>query len=132
MEFKILASMLAIILVAGCTIPSFDFGGGTPLGTSGNGLEITSFTAEPTPVYSNARVRITMEIENQGGTTVNRTKALSYLTGSNVDLGSGDDRYWRSSDDTEYKTFTRDMRAVDVVRGTSADTTRFTWSLTAP
>ncbi len=132
---KILISLLAIVLVAGCTIPGLPNLGTTTIGTSGKGLEITTFTAEPTPVYSNARVRVTMEVENQGGTTVNRTKALSYLTGSNVDLGSSDDRYWRSSDysvDKEYKTFTRDMRAVDVVRGTSADTTRFTWSLTAP
>jgi hypothetical protein len=130
---KILISLLAIVLVAGCTIPDLsNLGGTTTIGTSGKGLEITTFTAEPTPVYSNARVRITMEIENQGGTTVNRTKALSYLTGSNVNLGSGDDKYWRSSTDTEYKPFTRDMRAADVVRGTSADTARFTWSLTAP
>ncbi len=132
---KILISLLAIVLVAGCTIPGFDLGGTTTIGMSGKGLEITTFTAEPTPVYSNARVRITMEVENQGGTTVNKSKALSYLTGSNVDLGSSDDRYWRSSDysvDKEYKTFTRDMRAADVVKGTSADTTRFTWSLTSP
>jgi len=129
---KILISLLAIVLVAGCTIPGFDLGGTTTIGTSGKGLEITTFTADPTPVYSNARVRITMEVENQGGTTVNRTKALSYLTGSNVNLGSSDDSYWRSSTDDEYKPFTRDMRAADVVKGTSADTTRFTWSLTAP
>jgi len=132
---KILISLLAIVLVAGCTIPGFDLGGTTTIGTSGKGLEITTFTAEPTPVYSNARVRVTMEIENDGGTTVNKGKALSYLTGSNVGLGSGDDRYWRSSDysvDKEYKTFTRDMRAADVVKGTSADTSRFTWSLIAP
>jgi hypothetical protein len=129
---KILISLIAIVLVAGCTIPGFDLGGTTTIGTSGKGLEITIFTAEPTPVYSNARVRITMEIENQGGTTVNRTKALSYLTGSNVNLGSIDDSYWRSSTDSQYKPFTRDMRAPDVVKGTSADTTRFTWSLTAP
>ena len=129
---KILISLLAIVLVAGCTIPDLSNLGTTTIGTSGKGLEITTFTAEPTPVYSSARVRITMEIENQGGTTVNRTKALSYLTGSNVNLASGDDRYWTSTTDTEYKTFTRDMRAADVVKGTSADTTRFTWSLTAP
>jgi hypothetical protein len=129
---KILISLLAIVLVAGCTIPGLNLGGTTTIGTSGKGLEITTFTAEPTPVYSNARVRVTMEVENQGGTTVSKSKALVYLTGSNVDLGSGDDRYWRSSDDEEYKTFDRDMRAADVVKGTSADTKRFTWSLTAP
>lgn len=130
---KILISLLAIVLVAGCTIPGLpNLGGTTTIGTSGKGLEITTFTAEPTPVYSNARVRITMEIENQGGTTVKKSEALSYLTGSNVNLGSSDDKYWRSSNDTAYKSFNRDMRAADVVKGTSADTARFTWSLTAP
>jgi len=128
---KILISLLAIVLVAGCTIPGFDLGGTTTIGTSGKGLEITTFTAEPTPVYSGATVRVTMEVENDGGTTVNKTKALAYLTGSDVDLSGDPNMYW-TSDDTEYKPFTRDMRAADVVKGTSADTTRFTWSLKAP
>jgi hypothetical protein len=136
MKTTILISLLAIVLVAGCTIPDLsNLGGTTNIGTSGKGLEITTFTAEPTPVYSNARVRVTMEVENDGGTTVNASKALVYLTGSNVNLSSTDDRYWRSSDysvDPEYKPFTRNMRAVDVVKGTSADTARFTWSLTTP
>ncbi len=130
---KILISLLAIVLVAGCTMPEMpDLTGGQTIGTSGKGLEITTFTADPTPVYSNARVRVTMEVENQGGTTVNSSKDLVYLTGSNVNLGSGDDKYWRSSNDSEYKTFTRQMKAADVVKGTSADTARFTWSLIAP
>jgi hypothetical protein len=132
MKFKFLISLLAIVLVAGCTIPDLSNLGGTQIiGTSGKGLEITTFTADPSPVYSGATVRVTMEVENDGGTTVNQTKALAYLTGSDVNLGSTNTMYWTSSD-TEYKPFTRDMRAADVVKGTSADTTRFTWSLKAP
>ena len=130
---KILISLLAIVLVAGCTIPGLpNLGGTTTIGTAGKGLEITDFTAEPATVYSGATVRVTMDVENDGGTTVSSTKALAYLTGSDVNLGSADTRYWTSSADTEYKAFLRDMRAADVVKGTSADTTRFTWSLKAP
>ena len=134
MKFEILISILATVLIAGCTIPDIGIPG---IGTTttiggGRGLEITSFVAEPTPVYSGSKVRVTMEVENQGGTTIPKDKALVQLMGSNMDLGSDDDRYWRSETDNEFKNFSREMRTADVVKGTQADTTRHTWTLTAP
>jgi len=132
---KILISLLAIVLVAGCTIPGFDLGGTTTIGTSGKGLEITTFTAEPTPVYSGSNIRVTMQIENDGGSTVSQNHGLVYLTGSNMKspLTTADSLYWYSTDSkNETQRLTRDMRPVDVVKGTSPDTATFTWSLKAP
>lgn len=133
---KILISLLAIVLVAGCTVPDLSnlLGGTQNLGISGRGLEITTFTAEPSPVYNGTTVRITMEIENQGGTTVASDKGLVYLTGSNVELDSDDDMYWRgkSGSTNPYKSLNRTMKAADVVKGTPADTARFVWTVTSP
>jgi hypothetical protein len=136
MKFKILASLLAIVLIAGCSgIPGMEnLGLGTGTIGGGNGLEMTSFSAEPTPVYSGSKVRIMVDVANQGGTTVPKNKALVYLTGSDVDLGSSGTSYWRGDTNSTnaYKSFTKDMRAADVVKGTSADTARFSWTLIAP
>ena len=134
MKLEILASILAIVLIAGCTIPGMDLGLGTGTSlTGGNGLEITEFTAEPTPLYTGSKVRITMVVENRGGTTVSNSSSVVYLTGSNVDF-SGDDTYWHPSDAgiKPYLSFAKDMKPADVVRGTPADTKTFTWTLTAP
>jgi len=121
MKSKILISILAIALVSGCVIPGLPDVAPT-LGI-GNGLEIISFTAEPSPVFGGATVRLIMETENRGGTTVNDSDALVYLTGSNIDSWTGA---------TTYNHFGKTMKAEDVVRGVPADTKRFSWSLTAP
>lgn len=130
----IVSTLAIVLLVAGCSgIP--DLGGigtGTSL-TGGNGLEITEFTAEPTPIYTGSKVRITMVVENQGGTTVKNTSSLVYLTGSNVDF-SGGASYWHPSETgvKSYQAFGKDMKPADVVKGTSADVKTFTWTLVAP
>jgi len=87
MRAKILISVLAIALVSGCVIPGLPEV--TPGIGAGRGLEITSFTVEPSPVFSGASVRVIMETANQGGTTVDIGEALAYLTGSNFDDWSG-------------------------------------------
>jgi hypothetical protein len=97
MKAKILISLLAIAAIAGCTIPGIP--GITPptLG-GGKGLEITSFTAEPDTVYSGSSVRVIIETENQGGATANNASSFAYLTGSNMNLGSDNDMYWRGKE----------------------------------
>jgi hypothetical protein len=137
MKFKIIILLLSVVLVAGCTnmdIPDLGLGGGAGLGM-GSGLEITSFTAEPSTIYTGAKVRVTMDIENQGGISVQKAKAIAFLTGSNVKLSGGDARYWSgdSTSTSSYKQLNKaEMRPSDVVRGTPADTDRLYWSLTAP
>jgi hypothetical protein len=132
MKYKILISILATVLIAGCTIPGLEGVVPTSVGGAG-GLEITEFTAEPSPIYSGSKLRITMVVENQGGTTVSNTSSLVYLTGSNVDF-SGDETYWRpsTSGDKPYQYFNKNMKPADVVKGTPADSKTFTWTLTAP
>lgn len=121
----LILSILAIVLVAGCTIPGLpNLGAGTAL-TGGGGLEITSFTIEPTSVFSGASVRLVMEVTNLGGTTVPDANSLVFLTGSN--FGS-----WNGNVDPKYDHFGKSMKAEDVVRGIPADTKRFSWSFTAP
>ena len=136
MKLKILIPILAIVFVAGCTIPGLDslgLGGTTLLG--GNGLEIVTFTAEPTPIFSGSAVRITAEIENKGGTTVNNSSALVYLTGSNIDIGNTNGDYWygkETKDRQSIRHFSKEMKPENVVRGTPADIERLYWSLVAP
>ena len=121
MKSKILISILAIALVCGCVIPGLE--GVTPTLGAGLGLEITSFTVEPSTVFSGASVRVIMETANQGGTTVEEGDAMVYLTSSNSDE-------W---DSEQYYHFEKQMKAEDVVRGIPADTKRISFpSLTAP
>ena len=135
MRIKILLALVSVVLVAGCTnvnIPGLDGLnlGGTQVGTA-RGLEITSFTADPTTVYSGSKVRVAMNVQNLGGTTVAGNKSFVYLSGTNVDLDSGDNRYW-TSDTSQCRLITTAMDPADVVRGTPADEKPFTWSITAP
>jgi hypothetical protein len=135
MKFKILISLLAIVLVAGCTIPGMpNLGTGTI--TGGNGLAITSFTAQPTPVFSGSTVRVTAEFQNLGGTTVSNDSSLIYLTGTDVSLSdtSGDSWYGKSAgkDQSEIRHFAKNMVPENVVKGTPAVTDRIVWNLVAP
>lgn len=112
-------TLLATILVCACTVPGIPEVGPS---LGGLGLEITSFSAEPSPVFSGGTVRLVMETGNLGGTTVNVNQSLVYLTGSNFDAWGGE----------TYHNFSKDMKAEDIVRGIPADTQRFSWPLTAP
>jgi hypothetical protein len=125
MKAKILLSVLSIVLVAGCVGIELPGGVSTAVG-AGNGMEITSFTAEPTSVFSDASVRVTMEIENRGGHTVPADDALIYLTGASFTEWTDDGA------NAIYELITKEMRAEDVVRGVAASTDRWTTSLSAP
>jgi hypothetical protein len=122
MKSKLLITILSILLVSGCT--GLDLGLGQVAGVGGNGMEITSFTAEPATVFSGSTVRLVMEIANQGGTTVPIGGGLVYLTGSSFNDWSGSAAL--------YEPFSREMRAEDVVRGVPASTDRISRTVTAP
>jgi len=128
------ATILAIVLVSGCVIPGIEwpFGPAPTPGVAGLGLEMTSFTAEPSTVFSRSTVRIIMETENKGGTSVPNSESLVYLTGSNLALTDTSGLSWSNPNETQFKHFGKEMRAADVVRGIPADIKRFTWTLTAP
>jgi hypothetical protein len=133
MKSKILISILAVALVCGCVVPGLPEI--TPTLGTGLGLEIISFTAEPTPVYSGRTIRVTAEVENRGGTVVPQDSALVYLTGSNIDLDDTSGTYWygkEADDQKEVEQFTNDMEPENVVRGTPPDKERFSWTLVAP
>jgi len=135
MKTKILISVLAIVAIAGCTVP------GVPGLTTGptvgapKGLEITSFIAEPTPVYSRSTVRVVMETENQGGATSYNGTSFAYLTGSNINLTTKNGNYWYGrdpEDEVQCKYFNTTMKPADEVRGTPGDIKTFKWDLIAP
>jgi hypothetical protein len=141
MNTKILITLLAIASIAGCTIPGIPgiTPGTTPIGGGGKGLEITSFTAEPSTIYNGSTVKVIMEVENQGGSTAPATKSFAYLTGTNIKItGSspGDDAYWHrlSGDNTsdECGDVIDPMKPADIVKGTPGDKEIFKWSLRAP
>jgi hypothetical protein len=126
MKGKILISLLTIVLISGCSgisIPGVDLTPG--VGVGGNGLEITSFLAEPTSAFSGSTVRVTMEVENKGGTTVPNGGSLIYLTGASFSE-------WSGGSPAVYKTIDKEMKAEDVVRGVPASTFRWNPTLTAP
>ena len=122
MKSLFLLSIVSILLVAGCTNVDLGLNNGNSL-SSGQGLEMTSFTVEPSTVYSGTKVRLNMEVQNMGGTSVNYTNDLVYLTGTNFDKWQG----------TAYNSFgTTEMKTQDVVRDVPANVKKFSWSLTAP
>jgi hypothetical protein len=139
MKAAILVSILAVLLVAGCTVPGVPgLGGGSSTSIGGNGLEITSFSSEPTTVYSNNTVRVTMEIQNLGGTSVllGNPHSFVYLTGSNMKLDASDLIYWRggsaTTDKQSCRPFTKNMTSADAVKGTEGRIETMKWSLIAP
>jgi len=136
MNFKILLSTLAIVLIAGCVIPGIDTGG-TILG-GGNGVAITSFTAEPTEAYSGNIVRVTLEVQNLGGTAVANTSSVVHLIGTNAKLSeTTNNDYWHgktagTNDVKEIRHFTRNLTPADSIKGTPANIEKLTWNLVAP
>ena len=125
MDTKLLLPVLSIVLVAGCVGLDLDnVTGGTGMGISGNGLEITSFTAEPSTVFSGSSVRLIMEVENKGGTNVPSGDSVVYITGANFDD-------WNDGDSAYYEGL-KEMRAEDIVRGVPASTDRVSLTVTAP
>jgi len=120
MKTKLLITVLSIFLISGCV----DLGIGQVPGVGGNGMEITSFTAEPASVFSGASVRVVMEVENSGGTTVPSGYALIYLTGASFTEWAGSAAIYDSID--------KEMRSEDVIRGVPASTYRFSDTVTAP
>jgi len=135
MKAKILISILAIALVAGCVVPGLEIPGGPIIGV-GNGLEITSFTAQPDTLFSGSTVKIIMEVENKGGTTVTSSprKAIAYLTGSNIQFNTStppsSGMLWYTSSGAYQEL--KEMKSEDVVRGIEGGTDRITWTLNSP
>jgi len=134
MNFKILFSTLAIVLIAGCVIPGLDTGG-TILGGV-NGIAITSFKAEPTEAYSGNTVRVTLEAQNLGGTTVDNRSVLVHLIASNANLNSNEAGSWHGksagNDKKEVRHFSRNLTPADSIKGTPANIEKITWNLVAP
>jgi len=127
-------SVLFVIFTSACTIPDLTGVGTTPqIGQAGRGLEIITFTLEPSTVFSGTTVRINSEIQNLGGTTVPATKALVLLAGTNLNFSDTSGNSWRSgtSGDSVVKVIDVDMKAEDVVRGIPPNIKRYTWSLIA-
>lgn len=116
-------SLASVLLVAGCSAPGFDMGGGSAI--VGRGLEILSFSAEPSTAYSGAGVRLTMELENKGGHTVPSAQSMIFLTGTNFNK-------WGGTSGKTYNSLGVDMKTDDIVRNVPANTKKITWSLTAP
>lgn len=91
MKIKILITLLAVAAVAGCSIPGISGIPGVIPGTTiggGQGLGITSFTAEPNTLFSGSTVRVIMEVTNNGGTTVPQGSSMAQLIG-NLEFGGG-------------------------------------------
>ena len=119
--------ILPIVIIAGCI-----GGGTTPVTPSGLGLEITDFSGDLTEVTEARTYRLTLGVENQGSTTVEKEKSLILLiapSGWTINSASGANLL---SDDRTALQFSRNMRPADVARGVEADVANVRWTLTAP
>ncbi len=127
--FPIIA-VLATVLVSACILPGGEIlpGGGITPVTTGRGLEITNFEAQPTDTSSGGTVRLIMEVENRGGANVGNLTSSAFVRGP---IGTGT-LGWTLTTGTNPSGFGKDVKAADTVRGLPAGTGRVTWSLTAP
>ena len=134
MKKSVLLSVLAVVLVAGCTGGQIPFITATTTFIGGNGLTITEFSIEPVEIYGGSNARIVMEVENKGGTPVADTEMLVLLKGSALDLAGDDTMYWTGTGEAVVKRLDsgENLKPEDLVRETPADTERFTWRLAAP
>ncbi len=117
-----LLAIMGIILVAGCT--------GQPIVTSaeGNGLAVTSFTADVAEQFSGRTVRLFADFENAGESTVDNDKSLIWLGGP---IGTGL-LEWNLDTGTRTSAFGRDLKPRDVQRDLPAGKESKRWTIKAP
>lgn len=137
MNKGILLAILATVLIAGCT-------GGTQLQipwitspttfTGGNGLVISDFSIDNAQVYSNHSAKVSMTVNNKGGSTVPQANALAVLQGSAIKDTLADNLYWsgRSTTTSVYQDMGKDMKPYDPVKDIPADEKTLDWFLTSP
>jgi hypothetical protein len=76
---RLLVVLMAAVLVAGCP-------GQPPQGATGSGLTMTSFTSDTDSQTSGRSIRMFLELENSGESTVDANNTLIYLNGP---IGTG-------------------------------------------
>ncbi len=122
---KSVFAIVAAVLIAGCV-------GQTPTtgGETGAGLVITSFASDTASQYSERNVRLTLEVENQGETTVSKDTSLVYLSGP---IGT-DTLQWKLVEGSTplAANFKRDLIPADPTVDRPAGTDTIRWTLTAP
>jgi hypothetical protein len=133
MNKSVLLTTVAVLLVAGCTVPQeWPWQQITTTAVGGAGMVISDFSVDPTSVYSNSNARVMMTVSDKGGAAVSDSNSVIYLTGSALSLSDTSGVYWRNSAEAIYKHFGKTMNPEDPVRGTPADEKTITWSLTSP
>ncbi|MBU5557514.1 MAG: hypothetical protein QW751_00330 [Candidatus Aenigmatarchaeota archaeon] len=111
---KLAMLILGAVIVAGCL-------GGQPTIISGNGLEITNFTASQAQVYSGSKTQVSLGIENQG------QQIVTVGNGGILLIGADD---WTPGNIV--RKFDKNLRPADPLRNIPADMQIETWTLTGP
>ena len=134
MKKAILLATLAIVAIAGCTVPNVsNIFPVTNTVIGGTGMVMTSYAADQSEVYSSQTDRIMMTVSNAGGHLVPYTEALVYLTGSALNPSCTDTKTCWTGASTQIQYFTpKDMKPADPIRDIPADEKTFTWSYTSP
>jgi len=137
MNKGILLAILATVLIAGCTggqLPVIPWITSPTTFAGGSGLVISDFSIDNTQVYSNHSAKITMTVDNKGGSTVPQAKALTVLQGSAIKDTLADNLYWsgRSTTTSVYQNMGKDMKPYDPVKDVPADEKTLDWYLTSP
>ena len=116
MKYKLSALIMFIILISSCVIPTI-FPPIEPI-LRGYALEITELEVIPPTAPSGSTVRVTMEIENLGDTTVYKNTAFGYFLGS----GIGDQEVL----------IDKDMEPANEMLGTQPTRETLTWNVKVP
>jgi len=117
--------VLAVVLVSACTQPT------SPIIAS-NGLKITNFAVEPSEIYSGSTVRLTLDVENEGGTIVKNISSIVKLDGASLNLFDTTGFYWYNPTESYTKFFDKDLRPSNPLTNTPADSKTLSWVLIAP
>ena len=120
-------SVLAIIgtlVLAGCVGQT----SGTT-GVTGTGLAITSFEPDVASQFDEKPVRILLDVENQGESTVGMETSQVYLNGP---IGTGALDWKLASEETQCRIFKRDLNPANPTEERPAGTDSLKWTLTAP
>ena len=117
---KLIVVLMAAALIAGCV-------GQSPTGAAGNGLTMTSFTSDTDSQTSGRSIRMFLELENSGESTVDANKSIIYLNGP---IGTGL-LQWQI-EGNRYATLERDLNPYDPLKDIPPGRASVRWKVTAP
>ncbi len=122
-------SIIAVVAISGC------ISGGQKTSAAGNGIAITDFSSSASEASDCDRsVRINLDVENQGGSSVDSNNLLACLSGKNFP-GKTSEQMWAvdsSQINRVCQTLPKKLDAVDNVKSIPGGAASFKWTAFSP